>query len=330
MSKSPFRNVLLGLIIFFPFTTHSEVLKPVESLILVGDAGASNKSYMRFLQQEAEKTAATTVVFLGDNVYPRGIPAREDPKYDEAKKLLLLQAKPFINSTARAFFVPGNHDWADSESEGWDNVRNEETLLAKTLGTGTLRPSSGCPGPDVIHNSKFLYVIAVDSMWFLHRFSKPTAGNSECQFSTEEQFSNELKRLVSQRPTGAALVVVHHHPLASSGHHAVDAKCPNDMGCPVYEHFIEIMHKALEQNPAFICAAGHEHTLEVRKSPSAGCQWGLVSGTGSYTSDIYTREGALYVESVPGFMRVDFFTDGRKKLTVLKAPTGEVLFEQVL
>jgi hypothetical protein len=330
MSRSLFCKVLLGVLLSYSSSAKSEVNNPVESLILVGDAGASNKTYIRFLQQEAEKTAATTVVFLGDNVYPRGIPSREDPTYDQAKKLLMLQAKPFINSTARAFFVPGNHDWADSKSEGWDNVRNEETLLAKTLGTGTLRPSSGCPGPDVIHNSKFLYVIAVDSMWFLHKFSKPTVGNSECQFSSEEQFSNELKRLVNQRPAGASLVIVHHHPLASSGHHAVETKCPNSMGCPAYQRFIEIMYKALEQHPAFICAAGHEHTLEVRESPSTGCRWGLVSGTGSYTSKIYNREGARYVESVPGFMRVDFFADGRKKLTVLKAPTGEVLFEQVL
>ena len=70
-----------------------------------------------------------------------------------------------------------------------------------------------------------------------------------------------------------------------------------------------------------VYAAGHEHSLQVYEGGDFGVGWNLVSGAGSRLSEVSDHFGALFVAGKHlkelGYMRVEFFTDGRVLLSVL-------------
>jgi hypothetical protein len=90
----------------------------------------------------------TMVVFLGDNVYPGGIPAAGAAEWADARRRLEAQVRA-IPPGVRGIFVPGNHDWADETAFGLYSIRLQEQLIASLAQGRNVRliPGNGCPGP---------------------------------------------------------------------------------------------------------------------------------------------------------------------------------------
>src|SRR2546430_16518280 len=85
-------------------------------LFLIGDAGgpaAPPGSGPVFIALRAAAGSAphAVIVFLGDNVYPDGMPDSAAPGRAKAERVLTQQLRVLQASGARGFFVPGNHDW---------------------------------------------------------------------------------------------------------------------------------------------------------------------------------------------------------------------------
>ena len=201
-------------------------------LILIGDTGEvehPDEPIMRALVQAAvrlpEKTA---VVFLGDNVYPDGIPAPEkSAAYARARRRLQAQLTVLDSSGARGVFVPGNHDWDSSGPDGWHAVRRQAELVRTLSRQSVVLPEDGCPGPAVL-DVQGLRLVALDTEWWLRKLEKPVgpclqalganAPNGEDSTAVLERVVLEkLRQAVHESP--GPVVVAAHHPPASHGPH---------------------------------------------------------------------------------------------------------------
>ena len=84
--------------------------------ILIGDGGNANDSVsdpnFRFLKQrisQADKNS--TVLFLGDNIYPKGLPDSLNPHRKQALEILNKQLDLVKDFKGNTVFLAGNHDW---------------------------------------------------------------------------------------------------------------------------------------------------------------------------------------------------------------------------
>lgn len=136
------------------------------SLFLIGDAGEpdprgrskvldSMSAQMRVAPQKS------VAVFLGDNVYPNGIPEEGRAEFADARRRLQVQVDA-IPAGVRTIFIPGNHDWAGSGPFGLYAVRLQEQMLAGMARGRDIRmlPGNGCPGPVSFDLGDF-----VSSLW---------------------------------------------------------------------------------------------------------------------------------------------------------------------
>ncbi|HEU5171723.1 MAG TPA: metallophosphoesterase, partial [Gemmatimonadales bacterium] len=193
------------------------------TLFLIGDAGApaappDSEPVLVALQAAAATAPHPVIVFLGDNVYPRGLPDSGSPDRPEAERRLGEQLRVLGATGARGIFVPGNHDWDMHGPEGWNAVRRQERFIAAGGRGLELLPPDGCPGPAVVDVGKVVRLVALNTQWWLHDGPKPEDPTSSCPADSEREVVDSL-RAALQLAGARAVVVIAHHPLASGGPH---------------------------------------------------------------------------------------------------------------
>jgi hypothetical protein len=218
-------------------------------LLLVGDAGDPDPDGEPALQVLARQTRQipdkTTVAFLGDNVYERGMPEMTPTVLDEAaqvanvvlpkifdsreeaERCLNAQIDVLRGSSARGIFIPGNHDWDPLEGGAWTRVLEQEYFIraaARQNVDVTMLPEGGCPGPVSVRLGKRGMLIALDTQWWLafSPKSKPTPDNNPtgCAYVTEQQVIDQLvAQLVLASREKRWAIVAAHHPLNTRGPH---------------------------------------------------------------------------------------------------------------
>lgn len=329
----------------------------VASVILIGDAGkpklAGEPVFQALRQSLRQRPDTTAILFLGDNVYPRGIPDSADRHYAEA--VGRLRAQLALEPSLPKIFIPGNHDWQKSGPLGLDRVRRQERVIAAAGGLSRLLPRGGCPGPDTVAVGSRLLLVLLDTEWWL--FPHPRADSlTACAEGTEAAVTTALRRVLEQAGS-RQVIVAGHHPILTGGPHGgyfspVDhlfplralhpalwvplpilgslyptvramGLSPEDLAGGPYRRLRAALDTAFACRPPAIYAAGHEHTLQVldRGHPPLL----LVSGAGIADHESYVErlpETRLALAS-PGFMRADVLRDGRLRLGVITAEKGE-------
>jgi hypothetical protein len=333
------------------------VLSPEDieaSLYLIGDAGSPNPSGEPVLEALAQdlgsRRSRRVVLFLGDNAYPRGLPAPGSPGRKKAEQSLITQVNVVKTASATGFFVMGNHDWAKYGKEGWEAVRRQEALVDSAGGGAvSARPGGGCPGPSVLDFGR-LRLVLLDTQWWLHKGPKPSS-NSTCPTDTESEVVDSLRSALATAG-GRLVVVAAHHPLVSGGVHGghfgwKDHLFPlrniaawlwiplpllgslypairssgisrQDMGSPTYQRLIRAFRRAFVDHPPTLYAAGHEHNLQVIRRRVVPLE--VVSGGGIYGHHgrASTIRGSLLARGASGFARLDVARTGPARLAVLE------------
>src|SRR5687768_11597733 len=101
------KSIILYLFIFFSVLLQAQN-DSLYSVYLIGDTGDNivpGKALL-MLKEQLVKDSNSTVVFLGDNVYPNGL-RKNNPN---SVKCLESQLQLLSNYKGKAFFIPGNHD----------------------------------------------------------------------------------------------------------------------------------------------------------------------------------------------------------------------------
>jgi hypothetical protein len=309
-----------------------------QRIIFIGDAGEQKNNVhpeLEFLKKSFPLDKRTTIVFLGDNVYPQGLPSRYASNYAEKKQVLDSQINVVRGKEATVYFIAGNHDWMQGRKGGYQQVLNQYRYIT-SLNRPNVHyvPSDVCPGPQEIPISDKVTLVVIDSQWWLHKFDKPSI-RSGCENNTEAELLSTLQEIVS-RNEDKLLIFAAHHPFITFGRHGgyynlkqhlfpfTDLK-PNlyiplpilgsiypiargvfgniqDTKHPIYKNFSRGIDSILSTHPNCIRIAGHEHNLQLIKEHK---NYYIVSGAGAKHSEITKDDRLIFSSTKNGFAMID-------------------------
>jgi len=304
---------------------------------LIGDAGNAEDGkeleHFNLLKKElSEVQKNTTLLFLGDNLYEKGMPKKHNPQRDLAEHRLNAQINLVENFKGKPIFIPGNHDYYNNGIEG---LKREENYIEKHLGKNTFLPENGCPISKV-DISENVVLIIVDSQWFLEDWNKNPTMNADCDIKTREQFFYEYERLIKKNSLKTTIVAIH-HPMFSYGSHGgqyslkaqlyptggtiplpiigsvlnvlrkTSGLSTQDMINPYYRELRSRLLTMTQKQSNIIFVSGHEHNLQYilnDKIPQ------IISGSGSKTSPARVIEGSQFSFGGLGYAKFIKYKNG--------------------
>ena len=331
---------------------------PIYSVFLIGDAGEPKQNpVLDLLKVELDKVGNKgAAIFLGDNIYPQGMPPEGHKFRANAEIAIDGQIESVKDFKGTTVFVPGNHDWSQGRTYGVEWLRRQETYVENKLDSQNVWiPTGGCPGPIEVNMSDSLMLVVVDTQWFLHRGEKPERG-SGCESTSLIEFASNFQDVL-KRNAHKKVVVATHHPMYTYGIHGgifswkdhlfpftassktrdfylpmpvIGSIYPlyrkwfgniQDTAHPVYQQFQNIMVGLMKEHPDIIHVAGHEHALEHIKTEGMDF---IVSGAGSKNNARVIQKGnAKFATNTQGFGRLDYYADGTTELTFITPENTE-------
>ncbi|MBQ0116440.1 MAG: metallophosphoesterase [Flavobacterium sp.] len=313
----------------------------IQQIFLVGDAGEPEfplaKQNLSILKSDFSGVSKkSTLLFLGDNVYPKGLPKEGSPNRAEAEaKLdeLIEMGKKFPGKT---LFIAGNHDWYS----GFDGVvaQNErvETLLGDKK---SFFPKQGC-GIDKIELTDQLVMITLDTQWYIENWDNHPHINDGCDIKTREDFFEEFNSLINKYQN-KTIVVAMHHPLFSDGEHGgkisiKDHLLPyKNIPLPVigtvgqyvrktsgminqdlqYKHYVTLVNRiktAIQSKDNVVVVSGHDHNMQYIEREGVKQ---IISGSGSKKDPGRPTQPVSFTSGDVGYSVLDVYKSGETWIT---------------
>ena len=166
------------------------------------------------LEQASEESS---VIFLGDNIYPNGLASKseqEQRNIDEGK--LKAQLDIVKDYDGQVFFIPGNHDW---KRYGLKGLKRQRKFIEKYLDRkDVFFPKPGCGDPEIVDLNENLAVILLDSEWWLRDWDNEPEMNEGCDAKSRDVFRLHYEEAIKKN-RNKNVVVAAHHPLLTVGPH---------------------------------------------------------------------------------------------------------------
>ncbi|TXK71103.1 BamA/TamA family outer membrane protein [Mesonia sp. HuA40] len=320
------------------YPAHKEL---AHRFLLVGDAGYAEENGksdgMKVFGQalEAFNVKNSHTLFLGDNIYPDGMPEVGDPGRDEAEYRMGVQIEASTPSLGEVVFIPGNHDWYHNRIH---SLKEQRDFIAKHMPNkkDTWAPKTGC-GFEVRDISDDVALIILDTQWYLENWDKSPTINDNCpEIKTREaflqEFESELKKNQNKN-----VVVATHHPLYTNGVHGGTYPIerhlyPSQKTIPLpilgslaalirttggvsiqdaqnerYKSMVDRLSTIAHEYENVIFVSGHEHNLQYNIFEGVHQ---IVSGSGSKLSYANLRNTGLFAYPGQGIAVYDIFKDG--------------------
>lgn len=325
---------------------------------LIGDAGKSasgtmSKALTAFNSHISGKnTTDDVVLFLGDNIYPVGLPDENDSKRAEAENSLDVQINAVKDFKGDVLFIPGNHDWY---SNGLKGLKRQEKYIEAALGKNTFQPENGCPIEDIDIGDN-LKLIIIDTQWYLENWNNNPTINDECEIKTRDRFFEELEGEIKKAQNRTTIIAMH-HPMYTNGVHGgyygaekhlypTQKKVPLPIlaslltqvrtqgGVSIQDRFNERYNELMKrietltfdkENIVFV--SGHEHTLQYIVNENIKQ---IVSGSGSKDGAAALGSQGLFSYGGQGFAELVVYKDGSSWVKFYSSENGEpkLIFEQ--
>ncbi len=317
------------------FPTDREV---ATQFYLIGDAGISPTGGMskgltaakKIIGDESSKN--DFAFYLGDNIYPDGMPpigAEDRSESENALDGQLMTVNAFSGTT---YFIPGNHDWYNDGLKGLK--REQDYLIEKSGNSEIFQPKDGCPIKS-ISVSDDLQIIIIDTQWYLEDWNDDPNFNKYCDIKSREKFFIEIELEITKNKNKNILFAMH-HPMYSNGTHGgyygldkhlypIQKKIPMPVlatlatqirtqgGVSVQDRYNELYNKMMiklggiaKKHPRLVFASGHEHSLHhIEKDGLIQIQ----SGSASKESAGALGDGGEFSYGGHGFAVMTVFKD---------------------
>ncbi|QLC67915.1 metallophosphoesterase [Flavobacterium sp. LPB0248] len=336
----------------------TDTIKIAHTFFLVGDAGNADEEQaqqtLELLHQKLKKASKkSTLLFLGDNIYPKGFPSdkhSEDKALAETK--LTNQLKLTQGFKGKTIVIPGNHDWYS----GIKGLERQSDFVTKYLNDKkAFLPRKSCPIENVKIDS-VTTLIAIDSEWFLEDWNDHPTINDNCEIKTREAFFEELEGLLNKNQEKTVVLAIH-HPLLSNGTHGgqfslekqlfpLEQKIP----LPVIGSFINLLRKTsgaspqdiqnkqytiyakriktlLQKQKNVIVVSGHDHNLQYISKENIQQ---IISGAGSKSEAARAISPYDFSYGGNGYATLTMFKSGDAKVSFYGNENGKekLLFER--
>ncbi|MEM6697429.1 MAG: metallophosphoesterase, partial [Bacteroidota bacterium] len=202
------------------------------SMYLIGDTGNTKMDEIlpifQYLKKElAQANKNSSILFLGDNIYPMGMPTKdEEANRALAEHKLDVQLEMLEDFKGEILFIPGDHDWTKYGTKG---VKRQEKYIEKRLNAQRgieddeedgwvdyFQPSNACGDPQLVEINDQLVVVVIDSEWWLHDWDTQESINDGCDIKSRSFFKFQFEELL-RKYRNRNVVVAMHHPLYSYG-----------------------------------------------------------------------------------------------------------------
>ncbi len=321
----------------FPQTLPNQDIE--KTFFLVGDAGYAglNESTkgLSVLSKviDTSKTKDNYLLFLGDNIYQKGMPEKDASDRELSEHRINVQVDAVKNFEGNVIFIPGNHDWYNKGLEG---LRRQEKYVKKKMDTeDAFLPSSGCPIESVEISDK-VHLLILDTQWYLVNWDKHPTINDDCQIKTREKFFVELEGELKKHST-KTIVIAMHHPMYSNGPHGgkfsfdkhifpskkkiplpilgslanlirgqggVTAQDISNNQYNILMRRLSTMTRAVDK---VVFVSGHEHSLQYINNDGLKQ---IVSGAGAKVSSASLGKDGLFSYPGQGFAILDVYKNG--------------------
>ncbi len=324
------------------------------SIALVGDVGANGSLKDDHLLQAVDywiKEAGqdSTIIFLGDNIYPIGLPPEDSFKRAQAVQRLDHQLDLFQDYQGKVIYLSGNHDWHKGRPDGYSYVLRQEKYITEKLQDETAYlPQGGTLGPVTWEINDQLLILIINTQWWVQTGHRPLERSPGQPYNVSRDFYPALDALLKEHQ-GKFIVLAAHHPLYSNALHGGKftvkqhlfpltfinkrALIPlplagsifrlyrkymgmhEDMSYPPFRKFRRRILRVLHQHKSIFYVAGHDHNLQyfqVKGNHYA------VSGSGSKTNFVAKGGKASFAHESKGFMVLDQYADGTVWLRVIE------------
>jgi len=321
-----------------------------KTFYLIGDAGKSpqggmSKALTAFKNHTADKnTTEDFVLFLGDNIYPDGLPKKGEKGRSEAENALDGQLKSIEGFNGEVLFIPGNHDWY---ANGLKGLKREEKYIEEAIVKKAFEPDNGCPLEDFDIGDD-IKLIVIDTQWYLENWNNHPTMNDECEIKTRERFFLELEGEL-KKAQNKTIVFAMHHPMYTNGVHGGQYAfskhlfpTQNKLPLPVlaslatqirtqggvsiqdrynerYNNLMNRLETMTLDTENVIFVSGHEHTLQYLEK---GKIKQIVSGSGAKEGYASLKNTGLFSYGKQGFAELTVFKDGSSWVTMYGAENG--------
>jgi Calcineurin-like phosphoesterase len=327
--------------------------KPVDNIFyLVGDAGKSPMNgysdalmaFKKHLEQEPSNTSNYTI-YLGDNIYPAGLPKKNHKERNEAENALNAQIGAVSEFKGKTIFIPGNHDWY---ADGLKGLKRQEKYIEDALGKNTFQPENGCP-LESIDVSDTVQLIVIDTQWYLENWNNNPGINDDCEIKTRERFFLEVEGEL-KKAQNKTIVFAMHHPMYTNGVHGgqfaatkhlfpgqkkiplpglatLAAQLRTQGGVSIQDRYNERYNELMKRletlavdSEKLVFVSGHEHTLQYIEE---GRIKQVVSGSGAKESYATLSDNGLFSYGKQGFAKLVVYKDGSSWVQFFSAVNGE-------
>lgn len=338
----------------------SNSLKIDHTLFLVGDAGnvedEQSKQTLTLLHNRVQKAPKeSTLLFLGDNVYPNGLP--DDNSAVEAtlaKEKLTAQLEVSKNFKGKTIFIAGNHDWAN----GIEGLQRQEQFINSYLNDKTaFLPQNTC-GLQELKIDSNVTLITIDSEWFLKDWDNYPTINDNCYIKNREYFFDELEKLFYANQEKTVILALH-HPVISNGIHGgeysvkeqlfpFEKKIPlpvvgslinvirktsginsQDLQNKVYNTFIKRVKTLIQNQRNIIVVSGHDHSLQYISRDNIKQ---IISGAGSKRNPAKAVNKNDFSYGRNGYSTLTIYKNGQSKVAFygIENDQEKLLFEHTI
>jgi hypothetical protein len=326
------------------------------TVLVMGDGGSPDSqddpTFGALAAAASSYPERTTVVFLGDNVYPDGLPPEGAEGRAAAERVLETHLGTLRRSGVRGYFLLGNHDWSigEGDPDGRAAVRRQADWVAsKAGGVARVVPAGACPGPEV-EDVGGLRLVFLDTEWWLTDRGKWSPG-PPCEPGDSAGVVRALDSVLGgagERP----VLVLAHHPLASGGRHGghfgwrhhlfplTDLKrwawiplpiagsiypllrmsgiSDQDVSGGRYRAMRGAFAQAFARHPPALYASGHEHALQVIGGARPPLLLGSGTGSTGHGSYVGWTDSTRYASVASGWIRVDLLGGGWLRVGVIE------------
>jgi len=333
-----------------------EVNLPLEQRIyLIGDAGGAKakrstdalEAFQEFIK--GRDTSKDFLLYLGDNIYEKGMRAKGHKKRAESEHRIDVQleaAKAFKGETV---FIPGNHDWY---SNGLKGLKRQEEYVEEALDDNeAFQPENGCP-VETIELTDEVVLLVIDSQWYISNWDDHPTINDECDIKSRRDFFLEVEDELKDH-NGKTILVSIHHPAITYGPHggfynskqhlfptdawiplpglaslitqvrSLGGVSPQDRYNKRYNQLMNRLITLLNGRDRVMVVSGHEHVLQYIEA--YGIKQ-IVSGAGSKRAPVHLGKGARFVSGEQGFAVVEVYANGVSKVDFYDATNGKPHF----